>query len=250
MVGPGARVRRWAGTSGEGTAADTYSTSNAGNPANAWNVDVNDGNVNANNKNNALRVRAVRGRLVIGPDPYSFRALWRQYRHCRRNKRSTHNALAFEVDAEAGLLALQQELRDPRTVRAVHLLRDPGPALQVLWRLPACEAGGRGIIRREPSMALSTQEIVRLLEQNAPVIRRYGVRSLGLFGSGARGTAQEDSDLDFVVEFETKSFDAYMDLKAFLEQLFGCQVDLVLRDTIKPSLRETILKEALHAPGL
>jgi hypothetical protein len=99
-------------------------------------------------------------------------------------------------------------------------------------------------------MALSTQEIVRLLEQNAPVIRRYGVRSLGLFGSGARGTAREDSDLDFVVEFETKSFDAYMDLKAFLEQLFGCQVDLVLRDTIKPSLRETILKEALHAPGL
>ena len=33
---------------------------------------------------------------------------------------------------------------------------------------------------------------------------------------------REDSDLDFVVEFETKSFDAYMDLKAFLEQLFGC----------------------------
>ncbi len=99
-------------------------------------------------------------------------------------------------------------------------------------------------------MALSTQEILRLLEQNAPAIRQYGARSLGLFGSGARGTAQEDSDLDFVVEFETKSFDAYMDLKAFLERLFGCQVDLVLRDTIKPRLRETILKEALHAPGL
>lgn len=99
-------------------------------------------------------------------------------------------------------------------------------------------------------MALTTQEILHLLEQNAPIIRRYGARSLGLFGSGAQGTTQEDSDLDFVVEFETKSFDAYMDLKAFLERLFGCQVDLVLRDTIKPRLRETILKEALHAPGL
>ena len=41
-----------------------------------------------------------------------------------------------------------------------------------------------------------------------------------------------------------------MDLKAFLEELFGCRVDLVVRDTIKPRLRETILNEALYAPGL
>ncbi len=49
---------------------------------------------------------------MIDPDVYSFRGLWRQYRRCRRNKRNTRNALAFEVDAEARLLALQQELRD------------------------------------------------------------------------------------------------------------------------------------------
>lgn len=91
-------------------------------------------------------------------------------------------------------------------------------------------------------MALSTHEILHRLERNAPVIRRYGVRSLGLFGSAARGAAREDSDLDFVVEFETKSFDAYLDLKAFLERLFGCPVDLVLREAIKPRLRETILR--------
>jgi RNA-directed DNA polymerase len=48
---------------------------------------------------------------VIGPDLYSFRALWQYYRQCRRNKRTTANALAFEVNAEANLLALQQELR-------------------------------------------------------------------------------------------------------------------------------------------
>ena len=99
-------------------------------------------------------------------------------------------------------------------------------------------------------MELTTNEILRTLEQNAPAIRRHGVRSLGLFGSGARGTAAERSDLDFVVEFETKSFDAYMNLKAFLEQLFDCRVDLVPKDTIKPQLRERILSEALHAPGL
>ena len=99
-------------------------------------------------------------------------------------------------------------------------------------------------------MGPTTSEILRTLEQNAPAIRRHGVRSLGLFGSHARGTAADQSDLDFVVEFETKSFDAYMNLKAFLEQLFSGRVDLVLKDTIKPQLRERILREALHAPGL
>ena len=51
------------------------------------------------------------GRLAIGPGLYFFRALSRQERRCCRNTRNTYNALAFEVDAEANLLALQQELR-------------------------------------------------------------------------------------------------------------------------------------------
>ena len=99
-------------------------------------------------------------------------------------------------------------------------------------------------------MDLTTSEILRALEAHAPAIRSYGVRSLGLFGSRAQGTAGAESDLDFVVEFNAKTFDAYMDLKAFLEQLFDVRVDLVLKDTIKPRLRERILAEALHAPGL
>ena len=80
-------------------------------------------------------------------------------------------------------------------------------------------------------------------------LQRLGVRSLALFGSGARDDLAPGSDLDFVVEFERKSFDAYMDLKFFLEELFDCSVDLVIKDAIKPSLRETILTEAVHAPG-
>ena len=99
-------------------------------------------------------------------------------------------------------------------------------------------------------MPRSAEEILKIVEQNAEAIRRYGVRSLALFGSGARGTAGHASDLDFVVEFEKKSFDAYMDLKTFLEALFGCRVDLVLADTIKPRLRAAILSEAVRAPGL
>jgi len=99
-------------------------------------------------------------------------------------------------------------------------------------------------------MIRNSQEILKIIEENREKIRGFGVTSLGLFGSAARGEATDTSDLDFVVEFEKKTFDAYMDLKQFLEELFSCKVDLVLKDGIKPRLREPILKETVYAPGL
>lgn len=94
-----------------------------------------------------------------------------------------------------------------------------------------------------------TDEILKKLEAHRRAIKAYGVRSLGLFGSYARGEQKRGSDLDFVVEFERKSFDAYMDLKSYLQDLFGRRVDLVMSDTIKPRLRESILREAVRPPG-
>lgn len=99
-------------------------------------------------------------------------------------------------------------------------------------------------------MVKNREEILEIIEQNLNAIRGFGVRRLGLFGSCARGECNEVSDLDFVVEFEKKSFDAYMDLKLLLEKLFDCRVDLVISDSIKPRLRSVILGEAIHAPGL
>lgn len=100
------------------------------------------------------------------------------------------------------------------------------------------------------SMSLTKEEILSTLEANEPAIKGFGVCSLSLFGSFVRGENTASSDLDFVVEFEKKSFDAYMDLKLFLEALFGRRVDLVLADAIKPRLRAPILEDAVHAPGL
>ncbi len=97
---------------------------------------------------------------------------------------------------------------------------------------------------------LTRDAILKRLEEHRDAIRGYGVRRLGLFGSQARGEASEASDLDFVVEFDRKSFDAYMDLKAYLEELFGCPVDLVLADAVKPRLRVAVVEEAIHAAGL
>jgi predicted nucleotidyltransferase len=93
-------------------------------------------------------------------------------------------------------------------------------------------------------------EILKALAANEAKIKGFGVQSLSLFGSSVRGEETSVSDLDFVVEFEKKSFDSYMDLKLFLEELFDRPVDLVLADGIKPRLRAAILREAIHAEGL
>lgn len=99
-------------------------------------------------------------------------------------------------------------------------------------------------------MKRDRETVLQKLEENRETIRGFGVKRLGLFGSCARGEATQSSDLDFVVELENETFDAYMDLKEFLEELFHCPVDLVLIDAIKSRLRETILGEAIYASRL
>jgi predicted nucleotidyltransferase len=98
-------------------------------------------------------------------------------------------------------------------------------------------------------MMKSREDVLRLIEQNHVALKKLGVRRLGLFGSCARGEATAESDLDFVVEFSDKSFDAYMELKSFLEDLFRSRVDLVTVSSIKPRLLPIIQRETVYASG-
>ena len=89
-----------------------------------------------------------------------------------------------------------------------------------------------------------TQDIIGKLEYENDALKRvYGVKSLGVFGSWARGEATAASDLDLLVEFDTPSFDRYMDLKFHIEDILQIRVDLVLKGNLKPALRDRILKE-------
>jgi len=94
------------------------------------------------------------------------------------------------------------------------------------------------------------QQIIKVLESNRAKLYVLGVRKLGLFGSYRRGTATAESDMDFLVVLDQPSFDAYMDTKFFLEDLFQCRVDLVLEKNIKPRLRPYILNEVTYVSGL
>jgi uncharacterized protein len=100
--------------------------------------------------------------------------------------------------------------------------------------------------------ALDREQVLQAVADQHDRLRARGVRRLGLFGSIARAEARPESDLDFVIEFEPgrKTFDNYMEVKDLLEKLFGCQVDLVIAEVIKPRLRHRILSEAIYAPGL
>ena len=79
--------------------------------------------------------------------------------------------------------------------------------------------------------------------------QKYGVRKIGIFGSFARGEEKEGSDIDVLVDFNegAKTFDHFMELKFFLEDLFGRKVDLVTVDALRPQLKEGILKEVAYA---
>lgn len=92
-------------------------------------------------------------------------------------------------------------------------------------------------------------EIIGTLETNRSKIKTFGVKRIGMFGSFTRGESGPNSDIDILVEFDSgkKNFDNYMDLKLYLEGLFERDVDLVIKESIKPSLRHPILSGVKYA---
>ena len=90
---------------------------------------------------------------------------------------------------------------------------------------------------------LTAETILKKIESSIGKIKGFGVKNVGVFGSYVRNEQKNNSDIDILVEFEAgkKNFDNYMDLKFFLEDLFACKIDLVIKEAIKPALKEYIL---------
>jgi len=77
------------------------------------------------------------------------------------------------------------------------------------------------------------------------VSRQHGARSVCIFGSTARGEASVTSDLDILVDMETRR--TLLDIVAIkqdLEDLLGCRVDVVTESALSPYIRKDVLKEA------
>ena len=99
-------------------------------------------------------------------------------------------------------------------------------------------------------MVLTREYVLEQLEKHAEDLRGFGVTRIGLFGSVARGEAGKDSDLDFVIELEEYTSDAFFGTAFFLENLFGCKCDVGTLRSIRPELREQIHSETIYAKAL
>ena len=95
----------------------------------------------------------------------------------------------------------------------------------------------------------SLKEIKRLLKVLNPVLRKnFSVKTLELFGSFVRGEQTEKSDLDVLVTFaEPNNVDLFkfIELRLFLKDELGVDVDLIEKDMLKPRLKGQILEEAI-----
>jgi predicted nucleotidyltransferase len=93
------------------------------------------------------------------------------------------------------------------------------------------------------------RDIVLLtLKQHQTALAAFGVKSLAVFGSLARGEAEPGSDIDFLVTFTQTpvTFDDYMDVKIYLEDLLENPIDLVIADSVHPRLQPYINKDKLY----
>lgn len=98
-------------------------------------------------------------------------------------------------------------------------------------------------------MIKTKQDILNVLDRNRSRLRALGVRRIGLFGSFVRGEQRPDSDIDLLVEFEPggKTFDTFMELSFFLEEILQHRIELVTVESLSPYLAPHILKEVEYA---
>lgn len=96
---------------------------------------------------------------------------------------------------------------------------------------------------------MKKEEVIEKIRENRDRIKAFGVKRIGIFGSVVRGEAKEESDIDFVVEFERgmATFKNVCGLIDFLEELFNREIDILTPDGIESirieHVKDNILRE-------
>ncbi len=91
--------------------------------------------------------------------------------------------------------------------------------------------------------------LVFLRDHKQEIAKAYGVKRIGLFGSYARESATQNSDVDLLVEFDPdkKTLRNFFGVKRYLEEGLGKPVDLGLESALKPVVRQSILDDIDYA---
>ncbi len=88
-------------------------------------------------------------------------------------------------------------------------------------------------------------DAIETLKRHRGDVDAFGVHRIGVFGSHARGDEVETSDVDVLVEFNEATFDNFMDLIFYLEDLFGRDVDLVTINALSPYIESIVRREVV-----
>lgn len=90
---------------------------------------------------------------------------------------------------------------------------------------------------------------IAVINQNFPELKkRFGVKKIAIFGSTARGDNTKKSDIDIIVELKKPiGFFAFIELENHLQKTLGKKVDLTTKNSLKPTIKQSILKEAVYA---
>ncbi len=87
----------------------------------------------------------------------------------------------------------------------------------------------------------------KILKKHQKELAKQGVRALAIFGSVARNKGTAKSDVDILIDFDSKrGLFAFVGLKIYLENILDCEVDLVTKNALHPALKPQILREAKH----
>jgi predicted nucleotidyltransferase len=91
---------------------------------------------------------------------------------------------------------------------------------------------------------ITKSEILLKLTELKPVLNKdFAVSKIGLFGSFSDGTYHENSDIDIIVELERPIGWKYLSLELYLEKIFNRKIDIVTKNSLKESIKESILKQ-------
>ena len=129
-----------------------------------------------------------------------------------------------------------------RTVPVLYLAAVIETALP--WHLKTARESAAAMIPGAVATTMNANQIIDRIQDRQEQLDAFCVRSLALFGSIARGEEHVDSDVDILVAFEGPvTFDQYIDLTLFLEDLLGRRADLVTEQGLREALRPTVERE-------
>lgn len=75
---------------------------------------------------------------------------------------------------------------------------------------------------------MTTDKLAQILDEHREYLRtEFGVEKIGVFGSYRKGTENQDSDIDLVIEFSRQIGFRFIELADYLEELFGVPVDIL-----------------------